>query len=203
MGHKWNSPRILAITLERLGNCNAICKHLLISFWSPPHLDINTRGPWANRRNQSLEPRRMFGRWPGLHWHGYHVVAKSCQLIPRTFLGFIKCGESSTPWNATGHSISYDSLVRFHSTLKGIYTRTWKNQAQTTPRCGVVIYKHFVVLEHWLVMTRHLPDLENLHGTFTFQHVICVPYLKKIHENPSFCSDHFCVGKPCPLSKGY
>lgn len=114
-----------------------------ISFWSPTSWYPNTRGPWANRRNQSLEPRRMFGRWPGLHWHGYHVVAKSCQSH-RIFLEFIECRENSTPWNVTGSLSTVFPMIhgeRFHSTKRD--TRTWKNQAQTTPRC-VVIYKHFL-----------------------------------------------------------
>lgn len=85
-------------------------------------------------------------------------------------------------------------MVRFYSTKRD--TRT-SNQPQTTPRCDVA-YKHFVVLGHWLVMTRHLPDLENLHGTLTCQSV-SLP-----SGNPSlssFCSDHFCVGKPWPPSQ--
>lgn len=180
MGHKWNSPRILAITLERLGNCDAICKHLLISFWSPTSWYPNTRGPWANRRNQSLEPRRMFGRWRVFLDMVFQLVAKSCQSH-RIFLEFIECRENSTPWNVTGSlsTVYYDSGFDVIQ-QKGIPNTS--NQPRTTPRCGVVTYKHFVVLEQWLVMTRHLPDLENLHGTFTCQHVICVPYLQKIHH---------------------
>lgn len=195
MGHKWNSPRILAITLERLGNCDAICKHLLISFWSPTSWYPNTRGPWANRRNQSLEPRRMFGRW--------RVILTWLKLVTS---GQVMSISSHISWPSNVEKIQLHEmsqahwaqfLLWFHGSMsfnrKGY--QDLKNQPQTPPRCGVVTYKHFVVLEHWLGMTRHLPDLENLHLTFTCQHVIICDLCPLPSENPSFCSDHFCVGR--------
>ena len=172
MGHKWNSPRILAITLERLGNCDAICKHLLISFWSPTSWYPNTRGPWANRRNQSLEPRRMFGRWRViLTW--LKLVAKSCQSH-RIFLEFIKCGENSTPWNVTGSLSTILPMVSWFDVIqqKGIpglkkstpnTTTLWRGNIQTFCGAGALAWYDQASTRSWeLTFNLHMSTCDHM-----------------------------------------
>ena len=82
--------------------------------------------------------------------------------------------EDYTAWFVTGSLNTVYNGSWFDSIQQKGYQdfKSTPNNTTWVSCCDLLTYKDFVVLEHWLVVTRHLPDLENLHVTLTFQHVI-------------------------------